>query len=723
MNLAKRITRRPVSTTIWLIVCMLASLILGAAASVYASAVGIPNTLEERMTTIAVPVCEERKNADGTYTVNIRDWLLFEEDVAYLKSLPQVKDLDFRYFSGAYIEELTAKIGFHMQWGMYEDISWGIGQDPNQSYRNVMLIGTVEQTFTLPFESVAHYDLTAFGGEADTKEQYHMAVFRVEDVVSMNPDYPLFPIEGSDYYDGRVNLWFQVYGNETKSYFQEGKRYAIHGSYDPACVGTGNWPVELAPMLAHVTLNAGDGFYGAFSEGDTLAMYHDIQEEQGDWYNADFEHPIITKLLSRGERIPVAMEWNGTKEELLSDSFWGQRAKEYEIAQHSFVVLGTDNLESMYSFVKNEAAIVAGRSFTKEEYETGAKVVLLDEGVAKKAELSVGDTLTVHQFRAAVTDENGNGGNASINTSLYGIRTQNNLTLGGNVFYFGMPKDEAETFTIVGLYRMENEWKDGLCSFTPNTVFMPRKAQTEEAYGGVSRQIGTMKNVGYSSDGSTFEWDDPIYDAGGVSGLFLSIILKNGTIESFQKRIEDDSEYSEFETLNDGTNRVYQKGFGGHVLLFFDQGYDAYKDSISALIASAGKLAALMAAGSALLFLMYLLLYQGTERKTIGIMRSLGATTRQTRRYLFFSGLLLAAVGFALGAVLSGMLSGMITGKLYAVTLTQDTELFRDMLSESSVPAWVYAALAAVETALAALVLWVQAAILSRKSPRKLQGK
>ena len=45
------------------------------------------------------------------------------------------------------------------------------------------------------------------------------------------------------------------------------------------------------------------------------------------------------------------------------------------------------------------------------------------------------------------------------------------------------------------------------------------------------------------------------------------------------------------------------------------------------------------------------------------------------------------------------------------------------MLTESSVPPWVYAALAAAAIALAALVLWVQAALIAKKKPRKLMGK
>lgn len=733
LDTRKRLLRRPVSTAVWLVVLMLASLILGTAASIYASAKGVPDALDKRMTTIAFQQVESEKISDGVYSVRLTDNLLFEEDIEYLLSLPEVKDVDFRYFSGAYMDGLTAKIGLYERFGFQHHVDINHG---NESYKNAVFIGTVEQAFTVSYDSVARYDLSAIGGEADVGERTQCAILKVESTIGLHPDFPLFSLDPESPYQGKVAVTIQVFGDETEPFFQVGKRYAVQGTYDPNCILPVDWP-QNAPYLPSVQINHGEDLFSCFIEDGALVQYRKTEyeteesvleilsiEKPGSFSRVDptelAPNRLMTKLLSRENRIPVAVEWNGTTEELRADPEWGQIAREYEGALHSFPVLGTDHLESMYSFVKNEAVITEGRTFTQKEYETGAKVLILDEGVAKNAGLSVGDTVALTQFQAAVDGEEGNW---SVRNDMYATLDQsNNPMLGSDVFYHGMPDGESETFTIVGLYRMENEWKEALCSFTPNTVFMPRKAQIENAFGGPSVQTGMVQRTVIGMSGQEVVYEEPIVDVNGINGIYLSIILKNGEMESFQKRILDDSEFTEYGT-GEYKWTICTNGLGGHKWLCFDQGYDAAKESIGAVTASAGKLAALMAAGAALLFLMYMLLYQGTERKTLGIMRSLGATTRATRRYLFTSGLLLASVGIALGTVLSAVLSKIISAKLYEITLTQETAQFREMLTESSVPPWVYAALAAAAIAIAALVLWIQAALIAKKKPRKLMGK
>lgn len=45
---------------------------------------------------------------------------------------------------------------------------------------------------------------------------------------------------------------------------------------------------------------------------------------------------------------------------------------------------------------------------------------------------------------------------------------------------------ENECFAVVGIYRLENEWEDSAYSITPNTIFVPQKAQIEGGFGGPS---------------------------------------------------------------------------------------------------------------------------------------------------------------------------------------------------------------------------------------------
>lgn len=729
MDIMKRLFRRPVSTAVWLAVLTLAALLLGVAASLYASALGIPAALDARGMTIAVQKCEMEKYGDGSYGITPSNIVLYEEDIDYLRSLPQVKDVDFRYLSGAYIEGLTAKLGLTSFHGNYSNAL----DRANESYCGALIIGTVEMAWPCLFESVTNYDLSAVGGGENVGEMYECAVLRVDKAISLHPDYPLSPQDGSDgIYDGRVTVRIPVYKENGELFFKKGRSYVVQGNYDPTSCRMGEDPLK-APFTPHIELDYKGGFTSCFFEDGVLVHYTDCEVELPNILAClETGSPIITKVLSRDGRVPVAAEWSGTEEELLADEYWGSLAKELDMSLSCFPVLGTNNLESMYSFIKNEASIVEGRSFTEEEYADGAKVLVLDEEIAKNAGLSVGSRVSLRQFNAAVGSDQGNASVAN-DFKLFGELSFNNPSLGTNVFVNGMPGD-AEEFTVVGLYRLENEWKDGLCSFTPNTVFMPRGAQTEDAFGGPSRIVGT-KTVSFTNsvpdengdpiEGEPDTFKEPIIAGGGISGVYMSVILKNGSIDAFLKRLEADSEYTERDDpLNPGTTRkYYSSGLGGHNFLCFDQGFDTAKESMWEAVDRTGRLALLMAAGAVLLFAMFMLIHQSSEQKNLGIMRSLGAEPKKARDYLFVSGLIIAAVGFVLGSILSGFLAGGLTFRLVGAAMGGETALFREMLAESSVPAWVYPALALSETLLAALALFVQASAISKKAPRRLLGK
>lgn len=719
MDTLKRITRRPVSTAIWTAALTLAALILGVAASLYASARAVPSALDSRGKTIAIQKAPmDAKDENGNYSFQPQFALLYDEDIEYLRSLPQVTGIDFRYLSGAYIEGVTAKLGLVDFFDMKEDISHAVGDNLNAGIKNVVLIGTVEDSFTLPFSSTTHYDLTAFGGVEDVGERYNCAVFRVEEAVVLHPDYPLFQrYIGDRFYDGRVNLIIPVFDEGSPCFFKKGVRYAVQGAYDPANMGPGDWP-EGKPLLANVGFPDSSFMFSSFNEGDELVAYRSIEYDTPISFEDDVIEILNMVLTARDKRTIVAEEWSGTAEDLINDEKWSELIKQYSMALNSFPVLGTNDLESMYSFMRNEAVIVKGRSFTEEEYAAGAKVIVMDEGVAENAGLSVGSTVRLKQFQPAVDASEGN---YSLMTGYYSLGGEyNNPTLGGSVFYHGLPEGDFEEFTIVGLYRMENEWKDSTCSFTPNTVFMPRGAQTDKAYGGPSRKIGVKEIHTKLPDGSDAIYADPIIEAGGVNGVYMSIILKNGSIDDFLQRIQDDTEFEYLENV--GIKR-YTKGLGGHVILCFDRGFDSMKDSVKSMIASAGKLALLMAAGAAVIFAMYVLIHQSTERKIVGIMRSLGAEPKTARRYLFGSGLVLAAAGAVIGTLLAYFFAGVLTDKLIGAALGDGPGIFAEIMRESAVPAWVYGALVLAETMLAAAVLFIHASRLSKKNPRKLLGK
>ncbi len=719
MDIAKRLFRRPVSTAVWVAVLTLAALLIGVGASVLHAAHAMREELDSKQTTIAVHRLPREQNEDGTFTTtgDLQSGPLYDDDIAYLRSLQQVKDIDLRYLSGAYIEGVYKKLGLADFFGRKQDNGLGVNGGSN----GVVLIGKVEGAFTLNYNSVKRYDLSAFGLGSDVGERYNCAILRVEDALAIHPDYPLYSrYAGDEDYTGRVTLMFPVFGDDTTSFFKVGKRYAVRGAYDPDPAGWGEDYPANEPLCPNVNLIS-DGFFSAFIESDSLACYRDIEEKELYTESFDYDNPYLSQLLSRGERVPVAVEWNGTAEELAKDEVWGKFIEEYRMAQCSFPVLGTNRLESMYSFVQNEASIVHGRSFTQDEYDTGAKVLVMDEGVASSAGLSVGDKVSIKQFRPAIGYDEGN---QSFHNDFYAASDEyNNPTLGSNVFFHGLPEGEAEEFTIVGLYRIENEWKDALCSFTPNTLFMPRAAQTELAFGGPSKDLGTEPISQFDAEGNETQVILPRLEMGGVCGVYMSIILKNGSMNEFLERLEADCEYENIPFGEDGYLVKRVKGLNSKTFFCFDQGYEAVKASIEGVWASALKLLGMTCALALLLFIAYLLLYQAMERRTLGIMRSLGAKPQRTRRYLFISGLVLAAVGIAVGTALSAAFANLIADKLAGAVMGENAELMRESLAGDRLPAWLYALIALIELIIAAVLLHAHAAHLSKKEPRKLLVK
>jgi ABC-type lipoprotein release transport system permease subunit len=70
-------------------------------------------------------------------------------------------------------------------------------------------------------------------------------------------------------------------------------------------------------------------------------------------------------------------------------------AKAYAVEDEYIDVQFTSDLESYLEFSRKELAITTGRSFAKEEYESGSEVCVISEHLASQLKLSVGDTLSM----------------------------------------------------------------------------------------------------------------------------------------------------------------------------------------------------------------------------------------------------------------------------------------------------------------------------------------
>ena len=292
-----------------------------------------------------------------------------------------------------------------------------------------------------------------------------------------------------------------------------------------------------------------------------------------------------------------------------STSSWRMAMESIQTNNHSVPVLAVDFVEGMLEFASERAQVTQGRSFSQSEYDSGAAVCLISETLARESGLDVGDTLPL---------------------SLY--EKEKNLmptTVGDSdptaSYYLPQRGFQQETeYTIVGLYRQSNEWSQGVASFTPNTVLVPRKSVTCAVETGET-------GLGVSS-----------------GCLWETMVLQNGTIDQMEARLAE----------ND---------LGGTVT-YYDQGYSDIVESLDGYTRVSRTVLWVCLALWAVVLAAYCVLLPMQEGKTALRMWTLGAKRRDIAGQIWTPSALMAAAGtvIALAVSIPGM--SWATDQIQALT-------------------------------------------------------
>ncbi len=641
MDIKKRLFRRPFTTVLWLalVIVMTVSLCVGIVLS-YSTGRLLP-LLDNAHTTIAT------RTDKATEKVVLNDMVVYstkpkyftQEDHDFFSGLDSVKNIYFHSLTGGYIPELTCALGLNE----FGDL---VGEG-NQSYDGVVFCATVNNISSYPTNTDS-VDYLSYFGLSDSEQEYSVELdLTVDEVFAQHPDTKWSMVGEKSVY---------VYGDEALDYLKSGEKYLFSGR-----VSAGRF------------LRVGNN-YNFVQDG--VVMGYDF------WLNDyDDSKPQFTNLKSA----PAIQKIETTAEELIASSpEWQKIIERYSKASNHLPVIGTDNLNGIYAFNSNETAIVEGRGFTNEEYDFGAKVCLISQTVALKSGIQLGDSIHISQFLINEVDNNFISGH-----HIDGM--MNNPTVGEVLEEYDYKTDNEE-FKVVGIYRQTNEWEDAPYAFTPNTVFIPKKAQIEGGYGRLSEKIFREDINGYV----TYE--------SGVYGVLFSMELVNGMAEDFSLAISDTEWASQFN--------------------IFDQGYDGAIKAMEGTAESARSLMLFSLLGWMMILCLYVLLYQGVQRKNVGIMRSLGAKPKQARRYLFISGLSIAAAGIIAGTAAAAYIIVYINNELSQIMRLEGiTELvLNELMLKGSLPLWALGLLGLAQIAAFAVILWLHADTLSRKAPRKLIG-
>ena len=658
MDIKIRLTRKPMTTALWVLLTAAMALLLSMGAAMMYSSGSLTGILDGYHTSIAVRTdrwhSEEEKVLDNGvvfYNTVFEDKAFDEEDAAYFESLDCVEEVYFHTMSAAYCPQFVPAV------------SSGRLDGFDEAYNQVLLVGEVTRLYGIE-------DLYT-----DDEGFYLYGELHIEQILSQNTGCTRRNEESDEY----LNFGFSLEDGQ-EDYFRVGQRYVILGEYDPLSYGIIAQDQSFEVDISHPWISS-----HKFTKlvGDTI-MYVD------DYVNTIFGEPAVKPI-------------GGTVEEFLADPENGAFAElldRLDRQNHSLVVMGTENLEAVYSFTSNSSNIVEGRSFTREEYASGARVCVLSETVANASGIAVGDVITLEQY---LCEEN----NISVEAEPWDGK-QNNPDIGR--LNIRTEYGPAEEFAVVGVYRQRDEWGDSSYAFTPNTVFIPQAAQIDGAYGGPSWE--EVFAIWVDEEGKTQTASDLMCH--GTFGIFFSMKLKNGMVKEFEELMEADPRFAgEFLTI--------------------DQGFGEVMEKLEAVNASTGKLTALSAAGWVLLLALFVLLYQGSQRKNLGIMRALGASPRIARNYLWGSGTAVAAIGITVGTAVGAAVMGRVQSWLLADAIAVmpskyssgalSDEAVRVMVRESQLPIWLLLLLALGQVAVFALVLWLHAGQTARKSPRSLLSK
>lgn len=311
---------------------------------------------------------------------------------------------------------------------------------------------------------------------------------------------------------------------------------------------------------------------------------------------------------------PTIARLSGTVDEFLSSengTIWRRALENIDICNHAFPILGVDSIGSMADFARGLARVTQGRDFTEREYHGGANVCIVSETLAQANGLAVGNVITLRYYEE------------DPNLNYLDNSTYNYISVAtadpAPAFYSDASGFSSQTieYTVVGLYRQSGEWNsyENPYSFTPNTIFVPKKSVRAEMH---------------FSD----------------TGVYQTIQLRNGKIAEFERAVKE----------------------AGYEDLFvcYDQGYseiaenlDAY-DSVSRTVSVIGVLA------WAGVFLLFLFLFPARKKADARRMLSLGGTVKQARLHVFLSGAVLLIPGTIIGSVASMLLWNLITGKIMA---------------------------------------------------------
>lgn len=467
----KQATRRPLFTTLLVLLLSFSVLLSCTGYSAWESAKTQKNEISNGYTTIAIPIEPDLSNLSPEEITTALQNRVFADKAA--QEAPQITTVDRRCLLSAHIAGSRSLSSSSIDPSEYNTAF--DGECYSLAVFALRCSGIREQ----PTEGMFLYDAT----------------FSVEEIICLSDAYNTFPKPDS------VHIYSDVRESNGAVPFEKGKTYLVFGQYQD-----------------HRVVRSADGYDQVKNENRYIVPFPEINSnfygepsslELGSYNGLDYHFPAAGQL-------PWVCEYTGSVTDYLNSdaaSTWREDIVPLcQLNYESAAVILTDRAESMYSFNTGDEALLSGRFFTGEEYTNGDDVCVISAAYAEQNGLRLGDMIQLDYYDSGFGEyNNGATANSMLAAEDPGPYRQR----------YYMSLDDAigvcKNYTVIGIYTGAR-FAFGAYQLNADTILVP-KASVPNAQNYETR-ANSLLNTFVLKNGSAKEFEKYM-EQQNLAGQFL----------------------------------------------------------------------------------------------------------------------------------------------------------------------------------------------------------
>ena len=467
----KQATRRPLFTTLLVLLLSFSVLLSCIGYSAWESAKTQKSEISNGYTTIAIPIEPDLSNLSPEEIATALQNRVFADNAA--QEAPQITMVDRRCLLSAHIAGSRSLSSSSIDPSEYNTAF--DGECYSLAVFALRCSGIREQ----PTEGMFLYDAT----------------FSVEEFVCLSDAYNTFPRPDS------VHIYSDVRESNGAVPFEKGKTYLVFGQYQD-----------------HRVVRSADGYDQVKNENRYIVPFPEINSnfygepsslELGSYNGLDYHFPAAGQL-------PWVCEYTGSVTDYLNSdaaSTWREDIVPLcQLNYESAAVILTDRAESMYSFNTGDEALLSGRFFTGEEYTNGDDVCVISAAYAEQNGLRLGDMIQLDYYDSGFGEyNNGATANSMLAAEDPGPYRQR----------YYMSLDDAigvcKNYTVIGIYTGAR-FAFGAYQLNADTILAP-KASVPNAQNYETR-ANSLLNTFVLKNGSAKEFEKYM-EQQNLAGQFL----------------------------------------------------------------------------------------------------------------------------------------------------------------------------------------------------------